>query len=150
MTHAVAEDQMFAIAEQVFSAMVDGDVGLLQRWMGDVPVIVDPLVAWVDLHGDWVGRAALTTSLPVAHDLTRALLQMDAGEEVGAEDLADAFGELANVVGGNLKALLPTPGTLGLPHVAAAVPDVSGSASVEELHLSWRGHLISVSIWMFG
>jgi chemotaxis protein CheX len=150
MSQTVPEDEMYAIAEQVFSAMIDGDVGPLQRWVGDVPMIPDPLVAWVDLRGDWTGRAALTTSLPVAHDLTRALLQMDAGEEVGAEDLADAFGELANVVGGNLKALLPTPGTLGLPHVAAAVPDVAGVMAVEDLHLSWRGRLIVVSIWMFG
>jgi chemotaxis protein CheX len=150
MTDTLPDDQMYAIAEQVFSAMVDGDVGLLQRWVGDVPAIADPLVAWVDLHGDWTGRAALTTSLPVAHDLTRALIKLDAHEEVVAEDLVDAFGELANVVGGNLKALMPTHGTLGLPQVASVVPDVAGMVSVEELHLSWRGHLIVVSIWMLG
>ena len=145
-----AADQMFAIAEQVFSAMIDGDVGPLQRWWGQVPTVVDPIVGWVDAHGAWSGRVALTTSQLVADDLTRALLEMDAAEEVDAEDLVDAFGELANVVGGNLKALLPNPGTLGLPHVADVLPDVVGAVPMEGLNLSWRGHLVVISIWMFG
>ena len=145
-----AVDQMYSIAEQVFSAMVDGDVGPLQPWMGEVPAVVDPIVGWVDAHGGWTGRAALTTSRPVAYDLTRALLRMDAHEEVDLDDLVDAYGELVNVVGGNFKALLPASGTLGLPRVADVLPDVVGAVPMEGLNLAWRGHLIVVSIWMFG
>ena len=33
------------------------------------------------------------------------------------EDIDDALGELANVVGGNVKAVLPGPSALGLPEV---------------------------------
>ena len=36
------------------------------------------------------------------------------------EDVADALGELANVVGGNVKAVLPGPSVLGLPEVGTA------------------------------
>lgn len=147
---ATAADQMYSIAEQVFSAMVDGDVGPLQPWIGDVPAIVDPIVGWVDTHGGWAGRAAMTTSRLVAYDLTRALLRMDAHEEVGMEDLVDAYGELVNVVGGNFKALLPASGTLGLPSVANSLPEVVWAVPMEGLDLAWRGHLIIVSIWMFG
>ena len=31
------------------------------------------------------------------------------------EDVADALGEIANIIGGNIKALLPGPSRLGLP-----------------------------------
>jgi len=150
MSTVMEEDQVYAIAAEVFAAMVDGDVGPLQPWFGELETITDPLIAWVDLHGEWSGRAALTTSTPVAHDLARALLGMEPDEEVSDLDLVDAFGEVANVVGGNLKSLLPTQGTLSLPQVATAVPDVLGAFMVQELQLSWRGRLLVVTVWMFG
>jgi hypothetical protein len=45
MSIVMEEDQIYAIAAEVFAAMVDGDVGILQPWFGDVVEIVDPLVA---------------------------------------------------------------------------------------------------------
>ena len=69
-------------------------------------------------------------------------------EPVGPEDLVDAFGEVANVVGGNVKALLPHPGTLGLPQVAPALPDLPGTALAHELRLDWHGRPIVVVVWL--
>ncbi len=146
---AVEHDQVYAIAEEVFAAMIDGDVGHLHPWPGDVPVLVDPLVAWVDVHGDLAGRAALITETRTAHELARALLGMGADEEVGREDLVDAFGEVANVVGGNVKALLPSQGTLGLPQVAARVPAVADGSLTHELRLAWHDQVIVVAVWLF-
>jgi len=144
----VEQDQVYAIAEEVFAAMVDGEPGHLRPWEGEVPAPAEPLVAWVEMHGDVAGGAAVSTDVPTAHDLTRALLGMGADEPVGPEDLVDAFGEVANVVGGNVKALLPHPGTLGLPHVAAALPDLTGSALSHALRLDWRGRPIVVVVWL--
>lgn len=150
MSAMVDSDSVYAIAESVFSAMIDGDEGLLLPWEGDLPQFVDPLYAWVDLLGEWQGRAALTTEVPTAHALARALLMMGDDEVVSDADLTDAFGEIANVVGGNVKALLPTQGTLGLPRVDAALPPHEGGSLSQELRLSWRGQPIVVAVWLFG
>ena len=48
-------------------------------------------------------------------ELTRTLLGDHAPELLEHEDVVDAFGEIANVVGGNVKAVLPGPSVLGLP-----------------------------------
>lgn len=149
MSSTVDSGSVFAIAESVFSAMIDGDEGLLLPWEGELPAIGDPLIAWVDLLGDWRGRAALTTTVATAHALARALLQMGEDEEVEQVDLVDAFGEIANVVGGNVKALLPTQGTLGLPQVATELPATDQHTLVQELRLSWRGQPIMVDVWLF-
>lgn len=149
MSTAVEHDQVLAIAQEVFAAMVDGDAGLLQPWPGDLPPIADPVVAWVDLHGPWAGRAELTTDLATAHDLARALLGMGDHEVVSSLDLVDAFGEVANVVGGNVKSLLPLQGSLGLPQVAPAAPAVPGACVVQELPLSWRGRPLVVAVRAF-
>ncbi|QZN86166.1 chemotaxis protein CheX [Cellulomonas sp. C5510] len=149
MTAAVEHDQVYAIAEEVFAAMIDGEPGYLRPWEGDVPVPAEPLVAWVDVRGELAGRAAVTTDVPTAHELTRALLGMAAGEPVGPEDLVDAFGEVANVVGGNVKALLPSQGTLTLPEVATELPVVPGTSLTHELRLDWRGRPVVVVVWLF-
>ena len=85
-----------------------------------------------------------------AHALTRSLLMMGAEETVGPDDLVDAFGELANVVGGNVKSLLAAPAVLSLPTVAARVPELAPSRFMRELTLDWRGHTLVVSLWALG
>jgi chemotaxis protein CheX len=72
---------------------------------------------------------------------------MDAGEPVGDEDLHDAFGEVANVVGGNLKALLPVQGTLTLPQVGRTAPRLEGATQVDRVPLAWRGQPFDISVW---
>ncbi|GEA85964.1 MAG: chemotaxis protein CheX [Cellulomonas sp.] len=143
----VDHDQVHAIAQEVFAAMVDGDLGLLLPWDGELPELSDAVVAWVDLLGEWSGRAVLVTGHGTAEDLARALLGLADDDEVSREDLEDAFGEIANVVGGNLKSLLPNHGTLGLPQVGSAVPPLAGAVRVQHLPLSWRGRLLVVDVW---
>ncbi len=149
MTATVEHDQVYAIAEEVFAAMIDGEPGHLLPWDGEVPAPVEPLVAWVDVHGELAGRAAVSTDVPTAHDLTRALLGMGPDEHVGPEDLVDAFGEVANVVGGNVKSLLPSQGTLTLPQVASALPEPPPAALAHELRLDWHGRAIVLVVWLF-
>ncbi|MCL2455082.1 MAG: chemotaxis protein CheX [Micrococcales bacterium] len=138
---------VYEIAQAVFAAMIDGDEGLLLPWDGDPPVIDDPVVSWVEVEGPIVGRAALTTSRDTAHALARALMGMGADEPVSDDDLVDAFGEIANVVGGNVKALLPDQGTLSMPQVATELPPTD-YPMVHELHLAWRGDPLDVVIWL--
>lgn len=147
-TTTVDHDAVHAIAQEVFAAMVDGDLGLLLPWDGDLPELPDAVVAWVDLHGEWSGRAVLVTAHETAEDLARALLALESGSAVSRPDLEDAFGEIANVVGGNLKSLLPHAGTLGLPQVGSEVPPLAGAARVQHLPLSWRGRLLVVDVWV--
>jgi len=72
---------------------------------------------------------------------------MDASEPVGQEDLADAFGELANVVGGNVKSLLSAPAVLSLPTVAQSAPELPEQQFLQDIALDWRGHVLVVSLW---
>jgi chemotaxis protein CheX len=137
--------QISAIAEDVFAALIDGEPGHLYPSEPADPA--DPLYAWVDMHADVAGRVLLTVDVTTAHDLARALLRMDAGEPVEDEDLVDAFGEVANVVGGNLKALLPVQGTLTLPRVARTAPSHPDATVVDRVPLAWRGQPFDISVW---
>lgn len=142
----LAPGQVYAIAEEVFSALVDEEEGMLQQWSGPAIPFVDPVAAWVDLSAGWTGRAILITEASTADDLARALLRMPRDEELTPEDLVDAFGEVANVVGGNIKSMVTTTGALSLPSVGPVPPEAPGATLVEELLLSWRGRLITVHV----
>ena len=143
----VAADEVYAIAGDLFVAMVDGEEGTLAPWPDAEPMDGHDVAAWVDVHGPWRGRASLETSRPAAADLARALLRLPAAVPVADEDLVDALGEVANVVGGNIKALLPYHGALGLPRVAASLPDGGPAHPVQRVPLRWRGRSLVLTVW---
>ena len=131
-----------AIAEETWTALV-GEDELLVPLPGPLPA--DVLSAWVDVVGPWTGSVVLSTGQQTAADLTRALLAEAAPELLDHEDVADAFGEIANVVGGNVKAALPGPSALGLPEVGEA-PAVRNPDDVVRIDVLWRGQPVAISV----
>jgi hypothetical protein len=131
-----------AIAAEAWTALV-GEDEFLVPLPGELPA--DALSAWVDVVGPWTGAVVLTTGARTATDLCRALLGEAAPEPLEDEDVADAFGEIANVVGGNVKAALPGPSRLGLPEVGDG-PAVGNPADVVRLDVLWRGQPLVISV----
>ena len=141
ITSLIDEATVQSIAEEAWVALVCEDE-LLVPIPGELPAGV--LSAWVDVVGPWTGSVVLTTGRQTAADLTRALLGPAAPELLEHEDVADAFGEIANVVGGNVKAALPGPSALGLPEVGDA-PAVRNPDDVVRVDVLWRGQPVSIS-----
>lgn len=139
-------ETVLAIAEEVFTAMVDGEPGLLLPGFESVEMAADATYAWVDVHGEHPGRVMVATEHETAMMLTRALLGMGEGEEVSDADFVDAVGEIANVVGGNVKALVPDPGPLTLPEVSPLAP-VDGAFLLHDTQLLWKGRPLVISLW---
>ena len=131
-----------SIAGEAWVALVGEDEVLIPI-PGDLPV--DPVSAWVDVVGPWTGSVVLTTGRRTAAELTRALLGPAAPEVLEDEDVTDAFGEIANVVGGNVKAALPGPSGLSLPDVGDA-PAVRNPADLCRIDVLWRGQPVAISV----
>lgn len=140
-------DPVYDIATEVFAAMIDGEPGHVVRWAGERPEPVEELFAWVDVTGPMSGRVLLSTEHATAVEVTRALLGLDPDEPVVHTDIIDALGEVANVVGGNVKSLGPDHSVLTLPEVAKERPDTAGSL-LHDLALDWRGRLLVLSLWV--
>ena len=142
--------QILGVAQDVFAALIDDGEVLVHE--GVVPaVFVAPVTAWVDMRraGSTQGvRTMVRAEEGDAHLVVRALLRMEEDETVGEEDLVDAFGEIANVVGGNLKSLLPEHAELTLPIVAAEPPALGHEMMVAQIPLAWRGACFVISLWM--
>jgi hypothetical protein len=138
----IDEATVQSIAEDAWIALV-GEDELLVPIPGELPD--DVLSSWVDVVGPWTGTVVLTTGRQTAAELTRALLGDSAPELLDHEDVADAFGEIANVVGGNVKAALPGPSALSLPEVGDA-PAVRNPADLCRVDVLWRGEPLTISV----
>jgi chemotaxis protein CheX len=107
-----------------------------------------PVMASVSISGAWEGHVALGCSAAAARSAAATLLAMPEGD-VAEGDIADAVGELVNMVGGNIKSLLPGPSALTLPLVSLGVGSLHHPSSHEaiRLDLAWKGEALRVSVW---
>jgi chemotaxis protein CheX len=83
------------------------------------------LVGSVRISGSWEGEVRLGCPADLARGASGAMFGLPP-EAVTPADVADALGELTNILGGNLKGLLPGVNALGLPAVTegpGAAPD---------------------------
>ena len=139
--------QVTAIASEVFAAMIDRQSGLLTSWSRGPMTVTDPLHAWVDLGTVPASRLQVTTDAGTAGEMTRAFLKTGETEPVAAADVVDAFGEIANVLGGNVKALLPEHVGLTLPEVSRQSPSGERAVLLNEALLAWRGRPLVISLY---
>ncbi|MFF3064675.1 chemotaxis protein CheX [Oerskovia sp. NPDC057915] len=134
------------MAQDLFTAMVDGEPGLLLPMEALEEPIADPLYAWVDIVGPAVSRTLVVTARETADRLARSLLLKEDDEPVSLEDVQDALGEVANVVGGNLKAMMPEGSSLTLPAVEHSAPTADRPADHEQALLWWGGPIL-IQLW---
>ena len=138
ITELIDEATVQGIAEEAWSALV-GDEEFL------VPLPGGPPDDAVEIVGPWNGTVVLTTGRTTAEELARCFLAEHAPPVLDDEDVEDALGELANVVGGNVKATLPGPSVLGLPEVGTA-PEPGHPADICRVDLLWRGQSLTISV----
>jgi chemotaxis protein CheX len=103
----------------------------------------------VSITGTWHGHLVYACSNQAARRAAAAFLAMEA-DEVGQEDISDVLGELANIVGGNVKAMLPPGCFLSLPTVIMASDTASHYPATERisgLYGAWSGEPVSISLW---
>ncbi len=129
------------VVEQVWESFLGSEEPLL-------PGMPSELVAgWsgaVTVSGAWEGMVSVELPTAMAEEVTRRMLAVD---ETTDEDVADAVGELVNMVGGNVKSLMPGPSALSLPLVAAGrVARSSDAVEVCRLDASWGGSPLLVSV----
>lgn len=75
------------------------------------------VVSAVQIVGDWQGAVRLDIDLELARQACANLTGVDKGE-LSIQDVRDAAGELANMLGGSVKALCAQTSRLSLPTVA--------------------------------
>lgn len=143
------EADLREIAEQVWSSYLDPE-GVAPLLPADPAKARFDVMASVSITGSWHGHVVFACTEKAARNAAGAFLMMDSAEVTEA-DLADVLGELANIVGGNVKSMLPTGCFVSLPHVVmapgAAASRWPGVVRIADLVGEWMGESVTISMW---
>ncbi len=143
--------------ELVAPSLTDVEMVAAEVWssfLGDEePLLIGPpaelTVGWsaaVSVSGEWQGMISVELSAEMADQVTRRMLCLDDGP-LPDEDVADAVGELVNMIGGGVKSLMPGPSALSLPVVAAGrVARPSDVTEVCRFDAQWAGSPLVISV----
>jgi len=143
-TPTVNPEDLLQITEQVWTSYLDPD--------GSSPLLPVPaaspsdVCAAVSVTGAWRGHVVVECSSTASRRAAAALFGIEPAE-VSGDDVADALGELANIIGGNVKVLLPAPCALSLPYVvAASAAQWPSVTEVCRLSGSWLDEPVTVTV----
>jgi len=75
-----------------------------------------PVMAHIKISGKWQGIVSVVMEWNLAQQLAEKMFSREKGE-ASKEEINDAISEMTNMIGGNLKSLLPQPSQLSLPIV---------------------------------
>ena len=126
----IADHDVQRVVEDTWAALLDLAVQPIGAGAPD-PTGASPatVTATVGVEGAWSGRAQVSCSRRLALMFAATMLGLRP-DQVDEGALTDAIGELANVVTGNLKSLLPVTCRLALPHVRTC-PDIESAPPAE-------------------
>lgn len=93
------------IATELFYALIDKMPDTVFEWEGEIEEFKHPIYSWVDSNGNQKIRAMISMEKDTSEELTRAMYTIGPEDPVTQDDIHDAFGEIANVIGGNLNPL---------------------------------------------
>ncbi|MCC7172970.1 MAG: chemotaxis protein CheX [Planctomycetes bacterium] len=106
------------------------------------------LTSLVQITGAWCGAVTFECTREMAKQIASAMFGSDAAT-VPDSEICDALGEVANMVGGAYKSLLPTPVNLSLPSVTEGVGYrmfIPGSRMLARTHFDCSSETIVVTV----
>lgn len=106
------------------------------------------VVSAVQIVGDWQGAVRLDIDLELARQACANLVGLEPGD-LSPQDIRDAAGELANMVGGSVKAICSPTSRLSLPSVAMGRDfefTVSQGTVIEQLSFLHASGALTVSV----
>jgi chemotaxis protein CheX len=140
----VDEQSLRDFADNIWSTMLG-----LSLDGAPAPEAEDYITGCVQITGDWQGAVTVELAVPLARRVAAALFAMEPAE-LGDGEVCDAVGELANMLGGNVKALLDGSCRLSLPAVVqgpAHVLSVSRGRLSASAALSSESDPLRVSVF---
>lgn len=103
----------------------------------------------IGISGSWQGSVVLCVPAQHAVVAAEAMFAADPGS-LDASEVADALGELTNMVGGNIKSLLPEPNALSIPSVTGGTDArvfVPGARPALSVALRCGDAPVHITVW---
>jgi CheY-specific phosphatase CheX len=140
----ITQADIQAMAKEAWDVLLGGQLVVAAGPLPDGEM--ETMTGSIHLGGEYRASIVLKCPMPFAGMIAAAMFGDDAARH-RIEDQRDALGEMANVIAGNLKALVPGATTLSLPVVAHGTSytfRVFGSHEVHRCHFTWQDSWLEV------
>jgi chemotaxis protein CheX len=141
----VYRDDLASIVESVFRTMMDLEVAASEAAWRHAP---DTVTAAVQFVGVWQGAALIECSAQQACQFAARFMGIELPSTLD-DDVRDVMGELANMVAGNLKSLLPHGVDLSMPSVVEGTDyafRLCGAGAMERLNFTCAGGDLRITL----
>lgn len=107
----------------------------------------DTVAGYIQITGEWQGTVVMYCSKNLAEKFASIMWSLEESE-IEFDQIQDAIGELTNMAGGNIKALLPPPCQLSLPIVANSNfdPDIPDNHLLSSVNFECEGSVFAISM----
>ena len=143
----VTAEHIIEITREVWSSFLQLELEPVDP--DTMPVDGPRFTGVVNISGAWQGSVVVECAAAHAVAAAEAMFAAEPGSLSG-DEVGDALGELTNMVGGNIKSLLPAPSALALPSVAEGdsyTVRVPGADLVSKVALVCASGIVHVSLW---
>ena len=140
-------DELVPLVSDIWSSMLGLDLEVGPP--AAIPVTTRSLTGVVQISGDWHGAVTVKCSSPAAHSYAAAMFGMDV-DELSVEEVCDALGELTNMTGGSVKALVAGDCSLSIPTVTEGLDyrtSIPRAVVLHELGFVCDGDPIEVTVF---
>jgi chemotaxis protein CheX len=143
----VNNEDVALLVRDVWSSIVGIDVH--EAPPGSLGVAERSLTGFVHIEGEWRGTVTVEVTADLASEAAAAMFGLEP-DELGGEEVDDSLGELANMIGGGVKSLLPGSHRLSLPTVVGGLDyevNVPGAHPVRQLwFMDEQGRPVTVTV----
>lgn len=146
-TPSVTADDIAGIAQDVWGSFLSMDLVPAEPHEDAFPG--ESVTGCVHVAGAWGGSVLVEATAAHAAAAAEAMFAADPGS-LSWDEVSDALGELTNMVGGNIKGLLPAPSTLSIPSVAGGESytlRVPGAVLASRVLLEGPAGPVRISLW---
>ena len=146
---SVNGNDLFDIVQNVWSTVVSLDLQPLPAGQGRDDIESEFLCAWMEAEGNWNGGLLLTCQESLARDAASIMYEVS-DSMLGEDAIHDTIGELANMIAGSTKVLLPDDVSLVQPEVLeeSALPELCLSSwPMLNIATHHEGQLLYVSLF---
>jgi chemotaxis protein CheX len=110
----LSTEDIVAITQNIFETMLQTQVD--QSTANGALDSKSSVVGCIHIAGEWSGVVLVKASDKLASFAASRMLLIDP-DDVQVNDLQDTLAELTNMIGGNIKSIVPGPSNLSLPTV---------------------------------
>ncbi len=143
----ISSEELASVFEAIWSSVLELPV---EPSTPDDPVLSlrGLLTGTVHITGGFSGALLVECPTEFARLIAGRMFAMEPSE-VGESEVRDAIGEIANIAGGNLKALCPPPSQLSLPTVVDGASYhlvIAGTRRIAECRFRCQGHVVAMRL----